>query len=302
MPVRLLVLLLFTCCALPLWALNTETYVTAKAEPVTADLNGDGKEEAIYAMQLPLEQPNHTDTMYKGDPFLLIIGKTAYIGDLYAKVRYQVSFTIVDIDPRDKQREVLIDTTKGEGHYYQFFRFDGKRVYPVGRLQARSIVLPGDGVVHVRRKQNPFPALADTYTLNAKTHRLQQRKATRITLNAQTINARPVRLSRTRSRFAASTELPADSPVEFVRYEKGWFLLKTSSGTEGWVPERAVTQDNFPQLKWTDEKVDNLSRTDSTDLSTVTMQVQVNNPAYPTAINGQPQYSHTVVKATVTTD
>lgn len=201
----------------------------------SADLDGDGKEEAISIQS-------------SGDgAFKLAAGGVRIAGQV--KGNELSGFTVDDLDTRDARREVLVHTIgqMDEDHRVLFYGFDGKRWTHLGTLTSAGEI-KGNGIVLVDSWAGFWPK-REKFTLDSKKKKLvaTPQDLYWVGVDAQVKKSFPIQRSRTDSQVVANvapgSKLTVVASAPDPKNErKDWYLIKTSTGLMGWAKMETISE------------------------------------------------------------
>jgi hypothetical protein len=192
----------------------------------SVDLNGDGVKEKI---KLKL----NVDADYFGEYSLYINNRvvTNYCEAI------EGNFRIVDINPKDKYKEIAIQEYGPSDDYSMtFYSYDGKKITSVGTLYGYGTSLNGTGSVFT----NSRGAILCTwfyknyYKLSSK-HVLTRVPQKLYTMNLKATVKIPISLKTSQTNSKVKVTLKKGEKVTIVSTDgKRWCLVKNSKGVKGW--------------------------------------------------------------------
>lgn len=207
----------------------------------TADLDGDGRSERI-SITIGQRMP---DGRTDGDRYELRVGSASVKGDL-ENVK---GFTIVDLDTRDRYKEVAVFTPgPSDDPRYVIYWYDGKQLRQVGDIGA-GISVQGNGIVMAAWWTGNF-LVRDKYVLEKGKHTLHlvPQEMYYVGEEHKVLSSFPIHYSPVRHDVVANLEngsralvmalkqipLPRKANSDPDRLTDDWLLIKSRSGLLGW--------------------------------------------------------------------
>lgn len=210
-------------CSLPLSAQGPVKIRPAKPlQSARVDLNGDGKPEDIrlYRKKEPSE-------------FDLVINDKVRISD---RLDGEIDgFEIVDIDRKDRFREVAVHTEgPSDDDQYLYFWYDGVRLQKSGLL-ARWPKYLGNGIVLVQQWEG-FWGSQNKFVLR-KDHTLAEVPQEFYSVGCTPTVRRPLGLLQRRNGTPLANLRVGSKITVLLGDKKGWFLVQSENDLVGWVRE-----------------------------------------------------------------
>jgi hypothetical protein len=197
---------------------------TYKAEvTVSVDLNSDGVKEKIT---------------YKPDKSQLLINSKAITFNFDAPAK---SFAIADIDTKDKFKEVLLsDYGPSSDYRTEYYYWDGSNIIKMGETEdmfESGLGINGSGRIIAETRGK----ILQTWFFN-KTFKLSsQHKVTEVLQDLYTTNSdvslkMQLKLYKNKGDASPSIVVNKGEKIKIIGTDdKAWCLLKTASGTQGWI-------------------------------------------------------------------
>lgn len=203
-----------------------------------ADLNGDNKLDKI-SLSVKIESGE----------FILKINNASINGSFYNiefsdNLDKEIGFNIVDIDKRDKYKEIEIfyNGYRYDLREFHIFTFDGNLIKimlgPVCTCPAYS----GYGIVLIDEWKD-FWTKREKYVLNRKTRNLElvPQGLYYMGVEARVREMFPIYRTRTGSDIVAKMR-PSSKCLILVYDPEGWYLMKSVSGLVGWTKDLSKLQ------------------------------------------------------------
>ncbi|WP_164010706.1 hypothetical protein [Pyxidicoccus trucidator] len=205
------------------------------AKSASADLNGDGKPEAIS-----LEWDE------KKDQFVLKAGGATVRGDTSGNE--PIGVTVVDLDSGDKRKELAVHT--GETDYdkqARLYAFDGKALKALGSVPALTEA-KGNGIILSDSWQG-FWNRRDKFALDAKAGKVSEVPQELYAVGVEATVKQSFPLARSRTDKAAVAMLAQGSRIQVLAAapasKKGGdylYLVKSSTGLLGWATAKDLQE------------------------------------------------------------
>jgi len=207
---------------------NIEIYDRNKE--VYVDLNGDGIEEKI------LYKTNGEDFSYGNACELLVNGQEIRLeGSSFLN-----SFAIVDIDKRDKIKEIVIsDEGPSSDYISEFFYYDGKKTLEIGTIEGLydfGIKIGGLGEFSAISRADILHTwwFDRLYKLNSH-HKIVEIEQDVFDANYSVFVKKPLKLYVSRDSKSDSFMLKEGTVVNLAGTDnKEWCLVETKDGKRGW--------------------------------------------------------------------
>lgn len=209
------------------WNWNSSTMSTH------ADITGDGKAETIRLEKFVDKKED--DRFSRSYLRLTVNGQSIYDGR--ADVRAVKGFRLVNIDKRDKRKEISVMSPYLEQEWNGDFIywFDGKSIHRVNDRPIRG-TFHGDGRVTYAAGDGP-PFIQETYRLQAN-HTLQLVIQKYYHVNKRAIVKDPFPIY-SRPGLKRIVMLRAGTRVRILKRDaENWFYLRTAGGVRGWMNTR----------------------------------------------------------------
>ncbi|MHA7627652.1 hypothetical protein [Corallococcus sp. M7] len=204
-------------------------------EKLSADLDGDGKKDAISAFWIHVEGKFHlrvNQVKTQDDNGGTEVG----------------TLSTIDLDRSDRFKEVVVTTGFLKDNY--IYRYDGKTLTLLGVVR-NMVSVPGDGTL-LEDDDHEFWVRHDRHVFNAKTGKLERVPQELYAVNTPatvaqsfvlTYGARdkvPVATLATGSKVEVLAALLVDGHHPMPRYRDYRYLVRSASGLLGWVPSKGL--------------------------------------------------------------
>jgi len=231
------IIFLFVLLALSLGVAAVFAQYYELSQKANVDLNGDGKKESVWV--------ERTDK-YKQD-YILHIDKYSVQGHLGEGA--PENFEIMDIDTRDKYKEVAVHTPgPSDDDEYNIYWYDGGQIREVEQGLGRWPNFTGVGIVYVNDWWDCFWDKTDRYILDEKTHKLIQTKQQYyyVGLNAPVLSSFPIYTTSEAAKqqkgdVAANLRKDSHAIVVLWDPETDCYLIKAEAGVLGWAQYKTMS-------------------------------------------------------------
>lgn len=217
-------------------ALAVEAAPLKMVMQASADLDGDGKQEAITITS--------TGTSKEPGGYVLRVGKA----EASHKWHEPEGFAVVDLDTGNKRREILVRLGGGGSDIpsYHIYSYDGKKLSLLGNLSG-SVQFPGNATVLVDAWYGSWMQ-RDKYVLSSQTGKLTLVPQELHWVNKTVTVHKSFPIYRTRASSEVVANLRLKSKVLLIAvdysedrdYEQTWFLIKSESNLLGWAQYKTL--------------------------------------------------------------
>lgn len=199
-----------------------------KIDYTKIDLNGDGITDTI---KFSIDDPYKNNyTLSVNDVILPAMGDNL---DGYCK--------IVDIDTKDKIKEIIVCESGPSGDYATaFYYYDGKRLIPMGKIQGalsnKALKINGSGIIKTTTRGKILQTwfYPDTYIIGAK-HLLKHIDQDTYQMNTKVKVKKALALQKSRNNKQTTFILkPGEEATILSSDNKEWCLVRNSKGEQGW--------------------------------------------------------------------
>ena len=187
------------------------------------DLNGDGKDDTIKYTVKDL----NTCTLTVNNVSITHTGFNP--GN---------SISIIDIDKKDKYKEIVITDNKSDNansSYYYFY--NGRKIIYMGEVDGNNMVYPGEGRFTSEMRASTLQTWYYTanFKINRK-HKIVFIPKSLYKLGITKIVKKPVSLQLSQTNGATAVRLKVGEKVTILYGDaKKWFLIKNSKNVKGWL-------------------------------------------------------------------
>lgn len=208
-----------------------------------ADLNGDGKTEAVAI------RVRGADEIKGAEPvsFTLTVGGATIAGRFADYMEGCNGFYVTRIDGESRIRQIAV-VGWASNDYAQtlLFEYNGKALKRIGNLEAEAEI-KGNGAVYIWRRMGFWLAL-EKYAQDARTRQLVlvPQSAYYVGVPTKVVSPFVIRRDHTETASVVGTVAPG-SEIQLLLYwhgpgpkkgihqmDNGWYLIKTAKGLVGW--------------------------------------------------------------------
>jgi hypothetical protein len=215
--------------------LLTPTLWAAPISTVTADFDGDGRQETIT-----LEVTAKCYTLTAGARTLTI----QHDAEESPVDRLQV----VDIDPQDGTRQLAVYARDVSHPITALYRLDARAIHRIGEYQG-EVEIPGNGSIREQRWQG-FWMLTEKYLWKPKTGTLVKVAQPFYYVGVEGAPRTNLPIYAAPAKKEIVARLTPQQPILILLNKGDWYLVKSHAGLTGWLPADTITFEEFADLPW----------------------------------------------------